>query len=83
MALAPHSPLHYTGILEIIVTGDSNALAIFKDGLASVTGQADTLESAVSVTGIKPADLTQVLTLAERGDLTQCWEEIRNSSYRG
>ncbi len=30
---------------------------------------ADTLEGAVCVTGIKPADLAQVLTLAERGGL--------------
>ena len=55
-----------SGYYSHSLTGDSNALTVFKDGLGSDTGHVDTLEGA---TGIKPADLAQVFTLAERGRL--------------
>jgi hypothetical protein len=71
---APHSPLFCTAILDITVTGDSNALTVFKDGLGSDTGHVDTLEGA---TGIRSS------RSLSGGDLTQCWEDIRNSSCRG
>jgi ribonuclease HI len=69
-APAPHSPALYTDIPDtVVVTGDSNALAVFKDGLGPDKAQAEMLEGAVRVSGIQPADLDRVLSLVERGGL--------------
>jgi hypothetical protein len=68
---APHTLLLYTAIPNTVtVTGDNCALAVFKNGLGTDTGQVDTLEGAVCVSGISPADLSWVLTLAEQGGLS-------------
>ncbi len=76
-APAPHSPLLYTAIPDAVtVTGDNGALAVFKNGLCTDTGQVDTLAGDVCVSGISPADLSRVLTLAEQGGLqVQNWED--------
>ncbi len=70
-APAQHSPLLYTAIPNTVtVTGDNGALAVFKNGLGTNTGHVDTLEGAVCVSGISPADLSRVLKLAEHGGLS-------------
>jgi ribonuclease HI len=69
-APAQHSPAIYTDIPDKIqVTGDSGALAAFQHSLGAELTQVDTLEGAVGVSGIKPADLDRILTLAEQGGL--------------
>jgi hypothetical protein len=68
-----HSPAIYTDIPDKIqVTGDSGALAAFQHSLGAELTQADMLalvEGAVCVSGIKPADLDRILTLAQQGVL--------------
>jgi hypothetical protein len=67
---APHSPALYTDIPDsVTVTGDSGALATFKDDLGPDTVQVEILDGAVRVSGIHPADLHWVLSLVERGGI--------------
>jgi hypothetical protein len=66
----PHSPALYTDIPDsVTVTGDSGALATFKDDLGPDKAQLEILDGAVRVSGIHPADLHWVLSLVERGGL--------------
>ncbi len=69
-APAEHSPVIYTDIPDKIqVTGDSWALAAFQHSLGAELTQVDTLEGAVCFSGIMPADLVRIFTLAEQGGL--------------
>ena len=67
---APHSPALYTDIPNCVtMTGDSGALAVYKEGLNPDTVQLETLQGTLRVSGIHPTDLYQVLFLAERAGL--------------
>ena len=68
-APAPHSPALYTNIPDTVqVTGDGRSLAAFQQNLGAEWTQR-MVEGAVCVSGIKPADLGRILTLAEQGGL--------------
>jgi hypothetical protein len=69
---APHSPLLVTTIPDTVtLTGGNSALAVLKDGLIGFEGvQIETLEGAIRVSGVKPAALAFLLTLAEQGGLS-------------
>ena len=70
-APAQYSPALFTNIPDKIqVTGDCRALAAFQHNLRAEWTQADMVEGAVCVSGIKPADLGRILTLAEQGGTT-------------
>ncbi len=72
---APNSPALYTDIPDSVsVTGDSSALATFKDDLGPDKTQVQMVDSAVRVSGIHPVDLQWVLSLVERGGLGAAWE---------
>ena len=69
-APAQHSSALYTNIPDKVqVTGDGRALAAFQHNLGAEWIQVDMVEGAVCVSGIKPADLGRILTLAEQGGL--------------
>jgi hypothetical protein len=51
------------------VTGDSEALAVLKDGLDPYKVQVEWLEDAICISGIQPSDLGRVLALVEQGGL--------------
>ena len=75
---AQHSPALYTNIPDKVqVTGDRRALAAFQHNLGAEWTQVDMVEGAVCVSGIKPADLGRILTLAEQGEL---WTELEDTS---
>ena len=81
-APAQHSPALYTNIPdELRVTGDDRALAAFQQNLGAEWTQT-MVEGAVCVSGIKPADLGRILTLAEQGGLQTALEE-KSDWYRG
>ena len=77
-APAQHSPALFTDIPDMVtVTGNSDALAIFKDGLGHDMVQVEMLDDAVRVSEIRPAYLDQVLSLVEQGRLSAVLEGRR------
>ena len=51
------------------MSGDRRALAAFQHNLGAEWTQVDMVEGAVCVSGIQPAGLSRILTLAEQGGL--------------
>ncbi len=82
----PRTHQHYTywDILDsVTVTGDSGALATFKDDLGPDKVQVEILDGAVRVSGIHPADLHWVLSLVKRWGLGVALERRRRLVHGG